>query len=68
MDMFNYYLREYKQGRKKNFFVRQYDGFVALEKITKSCSFMIKSGSDQEIKDYLKSNNYEFVGLVRMHA
>lgn len=57
-------LREYKQGRKKNFFVREYEGTYFLEKITKACGFTIKSGTADEVNNYLEQNGFTFVGLV----
>ena len=56
--------REYKQGRKKNFYLRENDGTFFFEKITKACGFTLKAGTEKEVTDYIKANNYEFVGLI----
>lgn len=57
-------VREYKQGRQKNFFVREYNGTYFLEKITKACGFTIKAGTEKEVYDYIESNGFQFVGLI----
>ena len=56
--------REYKQGKKKNFYLRENNGTFFFEKITKGCGFTLKAGTEKEITDYIKANNYEFVGLI----
>lgn len=43
-------IREYKQGRKKNFFLRENNGIYFLEKITKACGFTVKAGTDKAEK------------------
>lgn len=58
-------VKEYKQGRKKNFFLRENNGTYFLEKITKACGFTVKAGSLEEINNYIKANGFELVGLVR---
>ena len=56
--------REYKQGEKKNFYLRENNGTFFFEKITKACGFTLKAGTEKEVTDYIKANNYEFVGLI----
>lgn len=58
-------VKEYKQGRKKNFFLRENNGTYFLEKITKACGFTVKAGTLEEVNKYIKSNGFELVGLVR---
>ncbi len=57
-------IREYKQGRKKNFFLRENNGTYFFEKITKACGFTLKAGTEQEVMNFINDNNYQFVGLV----
>ncbi len=57
-------IREYKQGRQKNFFLRETDGMYFLEKITKACGFTIKCGNEDEIMNFINENGFKFVGLV----
>ena len=57
-------IREYKQGRKKNFFLREYNGTYFLEKITKACGFTIKCGTEKEVLEYIENNGFQFVGLI----
>ena len=57
-------VREYKQGRKKNFYLRENDGTYFFEKITKACGFTIKAGNEQEVMDYIENNGFQFVGLI----
>ena len=57
-------VREYKQGRQKNFFLRENNGTYFLEKITKACGFTVKAGSESEVMNYIKENGFQFVGLV----
>ena len=56
--------REYKQGKKKNFYLRENNGTFFFDKITKACGFTLKAGTEKEVTDYIKANNYEFVGLI----
>ena len=56
--------REYKQGKKKNFYLRENNGTFFFEKITKACGFTLKAGTEKEVTDYIKANDYEFVGLI----
>lgn len=58
-------VKEYKLGRKKNFFLRENNGTYFLEKITKACGFTIKAGSYEEVNNYINSNGYKLVGLIR---
>ena len=58
-------VKEYKQGRKKNFFLRENNGTYFLEKITKACGFTIKAGTYEEVTNYIKANGFELVGLIR---
>ncbi len=57
-------VREYKQGRKKNFFLRENAGVYYLEKITKACGFTIKAGTEKEVLQYIENNGFQFVGLI----
>ena len=57
-------VREYKQGRKKNFFLRENNGTYFLEKITKACGFTVKAGTKEEVFDYIENNGFELVGLI----
>ena len=57
-------MSEYKQGRKRNFFLRDNNGEYFLEKITKSCGYTIKAGTEDEVMDYINENGFTFVGLV----
>lgn len=59
-------IKEYKQGRKTNFFLRENNGIYFLEKITKACGFTIKTGTLKEINKYIEDNGFIFVGLVRV--
>lgn len=58
-------VKEYKQGRKKNFFLRENNGTYFLEKITKACGFTVKAGTLEEVNNYIKANDFELVGLIR---
>lgn len=58
------YTMEYKQGRQKNFFLREYNGLYFLEKITKACGFTIACGTEEEITKYINENNFVCVGLI----
>lgn len=57
-------VREYKQGRQKNFFLREHNGTYFLEKITKACGFTVKAGTEEEVTSYIENNNFKFVGLI----
>ena len=57
-------VREYKQGIKKNFFLRENNGTYFLEKITKACGFTVKAGTEKEVFDYIENNGFELVGLI----
>lgn len=57
-------VREYKQGRQKNFFLRENNGTYFLEKITKACGFTVKVGSEKEVMDYIENNGFQLVGLI----
>ena len=57
-------IREYKQGKKKNFFLRENNGTYFLEKITKACGFTVKAGSEKEVMEYIEENGFQFVGLI----
>lgn len=57
-------IREYKQGRKKNFFLRENNGTYYLEKITKACGFTVAAGSEKEVLKYISENGFQFVGLI----
>jgi len=57
-------IREYKQGRQKNFFLRENNGTYYLEKITKSCGFTVICGDEATVLKYIEDNNFKFVGLV----
>ena len=57
-------VREYKQGRQKNFFLRENNGTYFLEKITKGCGFTVKAGTEKEVMDYIESNGFQMVGLI----
>lgn len=57
-------VKEYKQGRKKNFFLRENNGTYFLEKITKACGFTVKAGSLEEVNNYINDNGFELVGLI----
>lgn len=60
------YVTEYRQGRKKNFFLRENNGTYFLEKITKACGFTLIAGSEKEVTEYIKVNGFEAVGLIRV--
>ncbi len=60
------YVTEYRQGRKKNFFLRENNGTYFLEKITKACGFTLIAGSEKEVTEYIKANGFEVVGLIRV--
>lgn len=57
-------IREYKQGRSRNFFLRENGGTYFLEKITKACGFTVKAGTEKEVMDYIESNNFKLVGII----
>ena len=52
-------VREYKQGRKKNFFLRENNGIYFLEKITKAFGFTVKAGTKEEVSQYIKENGFQ---------
>lgn len=58
------YIREYKQGRKKNFYLRESNGTYFFEKITKACGCTLKAGTEAEVMQYIKENNYKMVALI----
>lgn len=60
------YVTEYRQGRKKNFFLRENNGTYFLEKITKACGFTLIAGTEKEVTEYIKANGFETVGLIRV--
>jgi hypothetical protein len=60
------YTFEYKQGRKKNFFLREHEGMFFLEKITKGCGFTLIAGTEEEITRYIDSNGFKLVGISRI--
>lgn len=56
---------EYKKGREKNFFLRQFETetgetLFELFKHTKGCTFTIKLADFDEMCDFI-NNNYELV-------
>ena len=59
-------VREYKQGRKRNFFLREHNGTYFFERITKACGCTLKAGTEKEIIDYIEANNFQFVGLIAL--
>lgn len=52
-------VREYKQGRRKKFFLRENNGIYFLEKITKACGFTVKAGTQKEVLQYIKENGFQ---------
>lgn len=60
------FAKEYRQGRRTNFFLRENNGTYFLEKNTKACGFTVKAGTYEEVNNYIKANGFEFVGLVRI--
>ena len=58
------YVREYKKGRQKSFFVRENNGVYFLEKITKACGFTVKCGTEKEVYEFIENNGFKFVGLI----
>ncbi len=58
------YIREYKQGRKKNFFLREHNGTFFFERITKACGCTLKAGTEKEVMQYIKDNGYTMVALI----
>lgn len=55
---------EYKQGRKKNFFLRENEGTFFMEKITKSCGFTVFAGNEDEMNKYIEDNGFQPVGII----
>lgn len=62
--MNNQIIAEYKQGRKKNFFLRENEGVYYLEKITKACGFTLKAGTEKEVKKYINDNGFDLVRVI----
>ena len=58
------YVREYKQGRQKKFFLRENNGTYFLEKITKACGFTVACGTEEEITKYINDNKFVCIGLI----
>ena len=59
---------EYKKGREKNIFLRQFDdenGVTLFElfKCTKGCSFTIKLAEEKEMCDFINNNGYKLVEI-----
>lgn len=57
-------IAEYKQGRNKNFFLRENEGVYYLEKITKACGFTLKAGTEKEVKKYINDNGFDLVRVI----
>lgn len=62
--MNNQIIAEYKQGRNKNFFLRENEGVYYLEKITKACGFTLKAGTEKEVKKYINDNGFDLVRVI----
>lgn len=60
------YMTEYRQGRKKNFFLRDENGTYFLDKITKGCGFTVICGSEEKVMNYINDNGFTEVGLIRI--
>lgn len=58
------YMTEYKQGRKKNFFLRNDGEFYMLDKITKSVGYTLVAGSEEKVMKYIEKNNFTEVGVI----
>lgn len=58
------YMTEYKQGRKKNFFLRNDGEFYMLDKITKSVGYTLVAGSEKKVMKYIEKNNFTEVGVI----
>lgn len=57
-------IAEYKQGRNKNFFLRENGGVYYLEKITKACGFTLKAGTEKEVEKYINDNGFDLVRVI----
>lgn len=62
--MNNQIIAEYKQGRKKNFFLRENEGVYYLEKNTKACGFTLKAGMAEEVEKYINDNGFKLVRVI----
>lgn len=62
--MNNQIIAEYKQGRNKNFFLRENEGVYYLEKITKACGFTLKAGTAKEVEKYINDNGFKLVRVI----
>lgn len=58
------YMTEYKQGRKKNFYLRNEGDFYMLDKITKSVGYTLVAGELEKVMKYIEENNFKEVGLI----
>lgn len=59
---------EYKKGREKNIFLRQFEDesgetLFELFKNTKGCSFTIKLADKNEMCDFINNNGYKLVKI-----
>lgn len=55
---------EYRQGRQRNFFLRENEGLYFLEKLTQSCGYTVKAGYEHTIVKYLEDNGFKLVGVI----
>ena len=58
------YITEYRQGRKKNFFLRNDGDFYVLDKITKSVGYSLVAGTEEKVMNYIKDNGFTEVQLI----
>ena len=58
------YITEYKQGRKKNFYLRNNGDFYMLDKITKSVGYSLVAGSQEKVMKYIEENGFTEVQLI----
>lgn len=58
------YITEYKQGRKKNFYLRNDGDFYMLDRITKSVGYTLVAGSLEKVMEYIEENNFKAVQLI----
>lgn len=58
------YMTEYKQGRKKNFYLRNDGDFYMLDKITKSVGYTLVAGTEENVMKYIKEHNFKEVQLI----
>lgn len=58
------YMTEYRQGRKKNFFLRNDGDFYMLDKITKSVGYSLVAGSEEKVMKYIEDNGFTEVQLI----